>query len=116
MSNEKWKIKSVIAFITLLTCLLAVWIAARTGISRLLSAQAMQNSLRASASEAIRLSPSAPQGHYALALVLSRVGHFDDASREFERAVSLRQSDYVLWLNLESARQASGDDGRALMA
>jgi hypothetical protein len=106
----------VVAFITLLTCLLGVWTAARTGISRLLSAQAMQNSLRDSASEAIRLSPTDPQGHYALALVLSRVGQLDDATREFERAVTLRPSDYVLWLDLGSARQASGDDEGALVA
>ncbi len=106
----------VIAFIGLLTCLLAVWTAARTGISSLLSAQAVQNSLRDSASEAIRLSPSDPQGHYALALVLSRVGQHDDATREFERAITLRPSDYVLWLDLGSARQASGDEEGALVA
>jgi len=106
----------VVAFITLLTCLLAVWTAARTGISRLLSAQAMQNSLRASASEAIRLSPTDPQGHYALALVLSRVGQLDDATREFESAVTLRPSDHVLWLDLGSARQSSSDEEGALVA
>src|SRR2546421_2391157 len=76
----------------------------------------MQNSLPASANDSIRLSPSDPQAHYARALVLSRLGQLDDATREFERAVALRPSDYVLWLDLGNARQSSGDDEGALLA
>jgi len=105
-----------IALISLLACLLAVWTAALTGFSRLRSAQAMQNSLPASANDSVRLSPSDPQAHYARALVLSRLGQVDEATREFERAVALRPSDYVLWLDLGSARQSSGDDEGALLA
>ena len=108
--------KSVIAFISLLACLLGMWTAARTGFSRLHSALAMQNSLPGSANDAIRLSPSDPQAHYARALLLSRAGQLADATREFERAVELRPSDYVLWLDLGSARQWSGDQEGALVA
>src|SRR2546425_480611 len=106
----------VIAFISLLACLLGMWTAARACFSRLLSAQAMQNSLPASANDAIRMSPSGPQARSARALVLSRVGQLADATREFERAVALRPSDYVLWLDLGSARQWSSDEEGALVA
>jgi len=51
----------------------------------------MQNSLPASANDAIRLSLQIA-AHYARALVLSRVGQLADATREFERAVALRRA------------------------
>ena len=106
----------VIACISLLGCLLGIWTAGRAGVSRLLSDQAMQNSLPTSANDAIRLSPSDPQAHYARALVLSRLGQGADAIREFERAAALRPSDYVLWLDLGSARERNHDHVGALAA
>jgi tetratricopeptide (TPR) repeat protein len=106
----------VIGCISLLGCLLGMWTAGRAGFSPLLSDYATQNSLPALASEAVRLSPSDPQAHYARAVVLSKLGRLADAIKEFENAVALRPSDYVLWLDLGYARDQNGDQEGALAA
>jgi hypothetical protein len=49
-------------------------------------------------------------------LMLSNKGQLADATKEFENAVALRPSDYVLWLDLGKAREQIGDQENALAA
>jgi tetratricopeptide (TPR) repeat protein len=106
----------VVACISLLGCFLGIWTAGRAGFSRLRSDQAMQKNMPALADDAIRLSTSDPQSHYARALVLSRLGQLADAVSEFETAAALRPGDYALWLELGSARERIDDHEGALAA
>ena len=99
-----------------MACLLGMWTAGRAGFSTMLSDYATKNSLPDLASEAVRLSPSDPQAHYTRAVMLSKVGSAADALKEFENAVALRPSDYVLWLDLGYARERNGDQRGALAA
>ncbi|MDQ3687535.1 MAG: tetratricopeptide repeat protein [Acidobacteriota bacterium] len=69
----------------------------------------MKSSRLALADKAVRLSPSDPEAHHARAVVLSEMGLFGEAVKEFERAVSLRPRDYTLWLKLGFARDQNAD-------
>src|SRR6266404_2782353 len=87
----------VMSVIGLIACLFGIWIAAHDGLSRLSAETAKTESSLTSAEEAIRLSPSDPEAHYASAFVLESMGNFADAADEYERAIALRRGDYVLW-------------------
>lgn len=108
--------RPAIAFIALMACLLGMWTAGRAGFSLVLSDYATENGLPDLASEAVRLSPSDPQAHYSQAVVLWKVGRLAEATKEFENAVALRPSDYILWLDLGYARERNGDQESALAA
>ena len=73
-------------------------------------------SLLASTDEAVRLSPSDPETHYARAMVLWRMQRFPEAIKEYENVLALRPLDYVPWLDLGSARDRNGDQDGALTA
>lgn len=70
----------------------------------------------ASADEAVRLSPSDPESHYARGIALVDDGRAADAVKEFELAAALRPRDYKIWLKLGSTREDAGDDQGALAA
>jgi tetratricopeptide (TPR) repeat protein len=84
--------------------------------SSLLPAEKQIYPLLATADEAVRISPSDPDAHYARAIALIREGQVDEAVREFERAVTLRPRDYKLWLTLGTIREELGDETGAIIA
>lgn len=111
--------RPVIAAISLVACLLGVWVCGRAGRARLLSNHINYKDdagLLASINEAIRLSPLDPEVHYARALVLWRMEQLPEAIREYESVVALRPRDYVPWLDLGSTRDNNGDEEGALSA
>lgn len=106
----------IIPFIALGIFLWGAWSAARAGLSRLLSDYGRMESLLPAADEAVRLSPSDPEAHYARALELSEVGQLAEAIHEFEVSIALRPEDYFLWSRLARARAEAGDEEGALTA
>jgi len=93
-----------------------MWFAGHDGFSRLLSDTAKRETLLGSADEAIRLSPKDPEAHYARAFVLSSMGRFVDAAKEYETTITLRPDDYVLWAGLGEARTRAGNRQGAIAA
>ena len=125
ISEDSQKLKSpagrralphALAVACLLLFLSGIWCAARGGVSRLFSDYASAKLALASADEAVRISPSDPEAHYARAVVLAETGQAPDATKEFARAVALRPGDYFLWLELGRALDQSGDVGGAVDA
>ncbi|HEX8749166.1 MAG TPA: hypothetical protein VF717_18465 [Pyrinomonadaceae bacterium] len=104
------------ALVAICCCLGATFWAARTGLSKLNSNEALKSGSLSSAEKAVDLSPSDPDAHYARAITLSYSGDPEGALREYEIAVSLRPRDYFLWLTLGTAREESGDAAGALVA
>jgi Tetratricopeptide repeat len=109
-------IRSVGALIAVFLCLVGIWRAGATGLSRLYSEYAFATMLLPPTEAAVMLTPSDPEAHYARGLVLQENGDLAEAVREFERAVALRPSDYVYWYDLALARDNTGDGDRAIAA
>src|SRR5687768_16762075 len=108
--------RSFIAAIGLVACFLALGVCWQAGRTRLLINHRTDASLLASTDEAVRLSPSDPEAHYARAVVFWRMERFPEAIKEYENVVALRPRDYVPWLDLGSARDRNGDRAGALTA
>jgi hypothetical protein len=109
-------IRSVGALVGVLLCLLGIWRAGATGLSRLYSEYALATSSLPATEGAVLLTPSDPEAHYARGLVLQDKGDSVEAIREFERAVALRPRDYVYWYDLALARDKAGDGEGAASA
>ena len=92
----------------------ALWGAGRIGYSRTLAARAGQTSQLALADQAVQLSPSDPEAHYARADLLKSTGRQAEAVKELERAAALRPRYYFLQLKLGHARDRLGDREGAL--
>ncbi|MGH9938035.1 MAG: tetratricopeptide repeat protein, partial [Blastocatellia bacterium] len=84
----------------LFICGWLLWSSGRMGISHLLSNYALRAGLLIAADRAVTFSPSDPTARRARATVLLSAGEYTAAADEFERAVTLRPRDYVLWLEL----------------
>ncbi|PYS46227.1 MAG: hypothetical protein DMF68_19710 [Acidobacteria bacterium] len=119
-------IRFAIAIIAIVSCLYGIRIAYRMGIARTFSEYAESvNSLPAEyhiydptplAEQAINLSPSDPEAHFARGVVLTDEGRNVEAVKEFERAVALSPRDYRFWIRLGSMREGIGDETGALDA
>lgn len=109
-------VRFFIAALSVLLCLAGIWSAAASGLSRLLSKYARAANVLAAADQAVRLTASDPEAHYARALALRNQGMLADATKELEYAVSLRPRDYVFWYQLSLARDVAGDSEGAIKA
>jgi Tetratricopeptide repeat len=108
--------RSIGALVGVLLCLVGIWHAGATGLSRLYSEYALAISSLPPTEAAVLMTPSDPEAHYARALVLQDNGNLAEAVKEFERAVALRPSDYVYWYDLALARDNAGDGEGAITA
>jgi hypothetical protein len=106
----------VAAVVCLLVCLFCIWSAARIGLSRLFADYASASLVLPAADEAVRFSPTDPEGHYARAIVLAETGQHSEAAKAFTRAVALRPSDYFLWFELGRSLDQMDDPAGALDA
>lgn len=97
-------------------CLLSCWMAGHDGVSRLLSLHGRATGLLTSTTEAVHLSPTDPEAHYAHAAALLDAGQAKAALAELEQAVRLRPRYFGLWLELARARDMTGDNEGALVA
>jgi Flp pilus assembly protein TadD len=109
-------LRSAVALICVLLCLVGIWCAGATGLSRLYSEYALATSSLPPTEGAVLLTPSDPEAHYARALVLQDKRDLAEAVKEFERAVALRPRDYVYWYDLALARDNTGDGEGAIAA
>ena len=100
----------------LLACGWGVWNRGREGVATLLSSYSSATNSVAAAETAARFSPSNSEVRYVYASVLADAGKKAEAVSEYERAVSLRPEDYVLWLALGRARDEANDTAGALAA
>lgn len=116
LSMDRGVLRIAVAVVSIVTLLLATWVAGRAGVSRLLSNYGKVAHMLEAEDQAVRLAPSDPAAYQAHALMLFEEGELIQSIREFERAVALRPSDYVLWLGLGRARDLNGDKEGALAA
>lgn len=85
----------------------------RIGLSRILVTYALGTRDSLAANEAVRLSYSDSETHYARALLLRNAGFAGEAADELHKAVAFRPRDYVLWLELGITREELGDPAGA---
>lgn len=64
--------------------------------------------------EAVRLAPSAEQGHGALGAVLEREGQITAAIAEFQRALAIKPGDAAIELHLAAAYERAGEPAKAV--
>jgi hypothetical protein len=108
-------IRLAVALVGVLLCLVGIWRAGATGLSRLYSEYALATASLPPTEGAILLTPSDPEAHYARALLLQDKGNLAEAVKEFERAVALRPHDYVYWYDLALAKDNT-EDGQVAIA
>ena len=109
-------LRSVVALVAIVCCLLLMQSAARFGFARLLGKYAVAANSIAAADQAVALAPVDAEVHRARARVLNRLQLPGEARRSFEIASSLRYRDDYLWLELGSTRDELGDPAAALTA
>ena len=114
-----WLLPRVRYAIALATLLIFVWGAiesARAGLSRLLSEYGSATNSLAASKRALDFNTADPAAHYTYAVELANAGKNAEAVAEFERAVSLRPHDYLLWQELGRLREDSGAPSGSLQA
>jgi tetratricopeptide (TPR) repeat protein len=109
-------LRSVVALLGIVCCLLLMWTAARFGYARLLGKYAVAASSIPAADQAVSLAPADAEVHRARARVLNRLHLPAEARNSLEIASRLRYRDDYLWLELGSTREELGDTGAALAA
>jgi tetratricopeptide (TPR) repeat protein len=103
------------AALVCVACWLA-WASLRVGTARFVADHALRARAPREAELAASLAPSDPDAHFARAWLLSNAGDTGGAIGAYERALALRPSDHVLWLELGKARDRGGDAVGALTA
>ena len=81
----------------------------RIGLSRIFVTYALGTRDFLAVNEAVKLSYSDSETHYARALLLRNSGFAGEAADELQKAVAMRPRDYVLWLELGITREELGD-------
>jgi Flp pilus assembly protein TadD len=95
-------------FVLALICTVGT-ISARRGLSHYLVYKAVISDSELSANEALNLNTSNPDAHKTRGLMLSKKGEYREAFEHFDRALSLRENDYLLWLRRGFTRYKLGD-------
>ncbi|MBD0370066.1 MAG: carbohydrate binding domain-containing protein [Pyrinomonadaceae bacterium] len=109
-------VRFVLAIVATGCCLSAAVFAVRAGLSNIDSKTALASGSLAAADEAVGLTPSDPNAHFARAIALSYEGESTEAVEEYRWAVALRPRDYFLWLALGTVLDQSEDKKGALAA
>jgi len=94
----------------------AIWASIKVGFSRLFSYYGEGQTLDQPLLLAVQMTPGDPEAHYLRARVLEDAGNLSEAIKEFEQAVSLRPSDYVMWQELGLAHDRVNDEQGAVSA
>lgn len=109
-------IRFATAILAICCCLGAATVAARFGLAKIYSKDALTSGSLAAADKAVSLTPTDADAHFARAIALSFEGRPDEAIGEYEQAARLRPRDYFLWLSLGTVRDQAGDKSGALAA
>lgn len=110
------RLRLAVSLLVILGCVVAIWITAQAGFSRLLGKYAALTGSLEAADRAVELAPSDPQSHRVRATILYHRKRVPDAARELELALSLRPGDDFLWLELGIIRDELEDSAGALIA
>ena len=98
--------------VTAIAIALFVWailFTGRLGLARILATYGIAARNFLAANEAVRLSSSDTETHYARAALLNGAGFGAEAADELEKAIEARPRDYVLWIELGITREELGD-------
>ncbi len=106
--------QSLLALIGIAACLTGVWFAGRIGASRLLGLYGMTSNLLPAVDEAIKLSPSDPEGHYMRARALQNVSQLPLALSELEQATALQPRNFAYWMELGNVYDLAGKPDDAI--
>ena len=99
-----------VGILALLAVFAGILINARAGYSSWLASRVVTDQSGITAlNRAISLDPSNARPYDVRARSLLKVGRLDEALRDFEKSVSLRPNDYLLWLRLGYNRAKVGD-------
>jgi Flp pilus assembly protein TadD len=109
-------IRVCLALPALYCCYLFTVDSARSGISRLLSLNAIIQYEVEPADRAVALTPADPEAHYTRALELVNKQRLDEALVELRQAITLRPHHYYEWLDLGVTLDRSGDQTGAAAA
>lgn len=100
----------------LAVCLWLIKSAATVGASRLLSNYGTGSGLVAAVDKAVSINANDSEAYAARASVFLNAGEAALAAADFEQAVKLRPSDYLLWMQLGHARDQADDIAGAIAA
>jgi tetratricopeptide (TPR) repeat protein len=104
------------AIVAIAGCVAAISISARFGFSRLLTTYAKIGASLPAADRAVQLTPDDADAHRARGAILRYEGNVAQAVLEYEKAVSLRPLDDLLWSELGVVREELEDRPGALTA
>lgn len=110
------RLRLAVSLLVIMGCVVAIWITAQAGFSRLLGKYAALTGSLEAADRAVELAPADPQSHRVRATILYHRKQVPDAARELELALSLRPGDEYLWLELGIIRDELEDSTGALIA
>jgi tetratricopeptide repeat protein len=105
-----------ISLFSIVGCVVAIWLSAEAGFSRLLTKSASVTANAAVSKKAVELMSADPESHLNLAAVMYHFGKFGEAAKELEYAVSLRPRDHYAWLELGIVRDQLEETAAALSA
>ena len=105
-----------ISLLGIALCLFLIQASARFGFSRLLTRYALITHSAPVAEAAVRINPSDPDAHRALAAAYNSEQRQAEAAQSLESAVALRYRDDYLWIELGNTREDLGDTNGALAA
>jgi Tetratricopeptide repeat len=108
--------QSLLALVGVAACLTGVWFAGRIGASRLLGLYGMTSNVLPAVDEAIKLSPSDPEGHYMRARALQNVSQLRLALTELEQSTALQPRNFAYWMELGNIYDLAGRSDEALTA
>lgn len=97
------------AFFYLALVLMIGSYAGRQGLSEYLAANAITTGSLSKAREAVRVFEGDPNAQKSLGMIMLDYGNSKEAIGAFERAASIRDRDYELWMLLGTARYQGGD-------
>lgn len=108
--------KQLFVWAGIVACLSGIWLTSHIGIARLFAVYGMTSRVLPAVNEAVQLTPSDPEVHYAQALSLQKFGRMAVALPSLEQARRLQPRNYARWLELGMAYDMAGQPEAAQSA
>jgi Tfp pilus assembly protein PilF len=104
------------ALLCLAACLGGIWTSGRIGLARMLALYGVTTNMLPALQEAVQLSPTDPEVHYARARALLNAGQLTAAIPDLERTVALQSRNFGFWIELGQIYDGAGKSEAALAA